>query len=134
MVKGGWHCGAVHYEADGLLPTVYKCYCQFCCKISGGAFQAVFGASGFRVTAGADAVVKFNVTPTYDRHHCSKCHTFLYGQVTVAPGILPYVAVGSLDEGAPGEAPTEHLFVRSKVAWHEIGEGGTRHASYPTMG
>ncbi len=134
MVTGSCQCGAVQIKADALLPAVYKCYCEFCRKISGGAFQAVIGAQGFEVTQGADKVAPYNVSGTYVRNHCGTCHTFLWGQVTVAPGIPPYVACGALDGDAVGEGrPVEHLFVRSKVSWHEIGEGGNRHETYPPM-
>ncbi|MSQ82104.1 MAG: hypothetical protein EXR77_04190 [Myxococcales bacterium] len=74
-----------------------------------------------------------NISGTYVRHHCSKCHTFLYGQVTVAQGIPPYIACAAIDGDSVGNRPVEHLFVRSKVSWHEIGEGGNRHDTYPPM-
>ena len=133
MVTGSCQCQAVKFTVDALLPGLFKCYCEYCRKISGGAFQAVVGASGLHITAGQELVSMYNVSGTYERHFCSKCHTFLYGQVTVAPGIPPYVSAAALDADAATGRPIDHLFVRSKVAWHTIGEPGTQHDAYPPM-
>ena len=89
--------------------------------------------TGLTVTAGQDQLSEYNVSGTYKRFHCATCHTFLYGQVTVAPGIPPYVAASAFDGDVTAGLPINHLFVRSKVSWHEIGDDGPRHDTYPPM-
>src|SRR5689334_20871404 len=94
--SGGCLCGAVRYEADGPARARTLCHCVSCRRAAGAASVAwvVFGADGFRFTAGTPAT--FASSPGVTRGFCRVCGTALTYQHTARPDAID-VTTASLD-------------------------------------
>jgi len=112
---GGCLCGSVRYEADGAARAQTLCHCLSCRRAAGAASVAwvVFGADGFRFTAGAPAT--FASSPEVTRGFCRVCGTSLTYQHAARPGAID-VTTATLDD-ADAFAPTKEIWIADKLAW-----------------
>ena len=129
MNTGRCLCGKVRYEIDGPMSHVVHCHCTMCRKHHGSPFAtwAVAPASGFRITAGADAIRRYESSPGTHRSFCTTC-----GSVTpeITPGGDHVVApAANLEGDLP--LPQLHMFVASKARWHTIADTLPQHEQWP---
>lgn len=129
MNQGRCLCGNVRYEVDGPIDHMVHCHCAMCRKHHGSPFVtwAVAAADGYRLTAGADQVVRYESTPGTHRAFCRTCGS-------VVPELTPdgrhvVVPAGNLDDALP-EAQL-HMFVGSQAPWHTIADGLPQHEAWP---
>jgi hypothetical protein len=129
MHRGRCLCGSVRYEVDGPIDPVVHCHCRMCRKHHGVPFVtwAVAAATGYRVTAGADHVVRYASSPGVHRAFCDTCGSVL-PELTPGGGNV-VVPAGNLDGDLPD--PQLHMFVRSKAGWHTIADDLPRHDDWP---
>jgi hypothetical protein len=82
--KGSCQCEGVQFVVDAVEPLGVNCYCTICRKISGSPFASVVSVKreAFRIEKGRELLAKYNATPGFDRWHCSKCFSPVYGDVT----------------------------------------------------
>ena len=69
---GGCHCGAVRFEAD--LPAVVEaqsCNCSMCEKV--GFIHIIVPEARFRLTAGADQITTYTLTPASRNTPSARC-------------------------------------------------------------
>lgn len=121
MLTGECFCGAVKYQIDGDLALMYHCHCSRCRKSSGASFatNASFDASTFSIIEGQDLLADVDHDGHY-RYHCSKCHSWVYGDSEQYPG-MKFIPCGTLNE-APKKKVDHHVCVDSKAAWIEIND------------
>ena len=121
-VNGACLCGAVSFVAD--LPSRFciHCHCGNCRRAHGAAFVTWVGfpAAQFRVTAGAQQLVRFTTDTAAIRGFCARCGTTLTyesprwpEEVHVARACID----GELDREAGG-----HVYVDHKASWWPIAD------------
>lgn len=122
MIRGACLCGRVAYEIDGKISPIWLCHCSKCRRATGSAFHAsaVCSPEIFRWTSGEGEVQEYADSPGYKTRFCRTCGSpvpsFLENRGLV------FLHVGGLD-GDPGRTVVHHIFVGSKAAWFEIGDG-----------
>lgn len=128
-IKGGCLCGAMRYEIDGPLTDVGNCHCSMCRRFHGAAFAtyAKISAENFRWLSGQELLTVYETSPGKGWAFCRVCGSSL-GVPT--HGKLSDLALGLLDTD-PGVRPTEHMFVGSKAAWHEITDSLPQYETWP---
>ena len=124
-IEGRCQCGAVRYRVTGPAEHLFHCHCSMCRRVHGTVFAtfATIPRGHLVVEAGADMLATFESSPGVLRQHCRRCGCQLFVEDTAHPRIRGY-APGTAD-GHPGH-PADgalHIFVASKVAWHEITDG-----------
>lgn len=129
MNHGRCLCGIVRYEVDGPIDHMVHCHCAMCRKHHGSPFVtwAVAAASGYRVTAGADHIVRYESTPGTHRAFCRTCGS-------VVPELTPdghhvVIPAGNLDGALP--EPQLHMFVCSQAPWYAIADDLPQHEAWP---
>ena len=130
MLRGSCLCRTVRYEIDGGVDQASHCHCSQCRKAHGAAF-ATYGHvryADFRVTAGADAIARYQASPRATRTFCRLCGSNL--QWIPAGRDYFALALGTLDDD-PGVRPERHIFVGSKAPWYAIEDGLPQFAEYP---
>ncbi len=130
MVKGQCLCGAVRYEIEGPFTNLLHCHCSMCRKHHGSAF-ATFAAAplaGYRITAGAGEIRRYDSSPGVHRSFCGKCGSVL-PEAMEAIGLVIGPA-GNL-EGELGIEPQLHMFTGSKAPWYSITDGLPQFEEYP---
>jgi hypothetical protein len=130
MVKGQCLCGAVRYEIEGPFTNLLHCHCSMCRKHHGSAF-ATFAAAplaGYRITAGAGEIRRYDSSPGFHRSFCGNCGSVL-PEAMEAIGLVIGPA-GNL-EGELGIEPQLHMFTGSKAPWYSITDGLPQFEEYP---
>ena len=122
MMTGRCLCGAVRYELAAPIGPIVYCHCSMCRRASGSAFatNASVRKDAFRVTAGADSISRYESSPRWYRHFCSRCGSQLFA--TGDRAAIVRVRLGTL-EGDPGGRPRANIWVGSKAPWHEPAAG-----------
>ena len=130
MAKGSCLCGKISYEASEVGSNVTKCHCSLCQKTSGSAYGDYTTApiDGFRWTSGEDLLKKFESTPGNFRNFCPECGTHL--PTAHPPMGIYFVQAGTLDTQEV-MSESAHMFLKSKVAWHQQQPGLTEFDEYP---
>ncbi len=133
MLRGSCQCEAVVFAVDAVSPVGVNCYCTICRKISGGAYAPVLMVKPFefRVEKGRELLAKYNATPSFDRWHCSRCHSPVYGEAPTQKDLPIFVPAGLFDGEEIKHVKFNHMFVRSLAPWHHIPEGGERSDTFP---
>jgi len=131
MLNGSCLCRTVRYEISGGVDHASHCHCSQCRKAHGAAF-ASYGHvryADFRVTAGSEAIARYQASPRATRTFCRHCGSNLQWCPT---GNAEYfaLALGSLDDD-PGARPERHIFVASKAPWYAIADDLPQFAQYP---
>jgi hypothetical protein len=117
-LDGRCECRAVRYRVADEFLYAANCHCSNCRASTGSAFKAFAGIERekLEVVEGGDTLLLWG---DEDGNHtrCGICGSLLYS--VVRDGAYVHVAMGSLvDE--PSIRPSEHIFVGSKAAWHDI--------------
>lgn len=130
MAKGSCLCGKITYECDEVGPNVTKCHCTICQKSSGSAYADFTSApiDKFRWTQGEDLLAKYESSPGNFRNFCPNCGTHLPSPHP--PLGIVFIPAGTLDSKEPLRETT-HMFLRSKVAWHNPEAGLKEFQEYP---
>lgn len=130
ILNGGCLCGTVQYEVADQFRYAMNCHCSQCRRATGAAFKPFGGieVGKFRITAGADQLVRYGDGVDYDLH-CGKCGSLIHS--VVREGEYVHVTYGTL-AGAPTLAPTQHIFVGSKAPWFSITDDLPQHEGFPT--
>jgi len=129
MNQGRCLCGKVRFEVEGPIHHMVNCHCGMCRKHHGSPFVtwAVAPADGYRVTAGTDAIVRYESTPGTHRSFCRTCGSVL-------PELTPsqqhvVVPAGNLEGDLPDVQL--HMFVGSKAPWFTIADDLPQHEAWP---
>jgi len=133
-LNGSCLCGGVKYTIAGAHVLLENCHCSMCRKAHGGAYAtfAMIVKEDFSYTTGADLVQRYQSSPPMQRSFCKNCGSKLAIEWEEMPDNL-WVAAGTLDDD-PGLKPQFHIFVGSKVAWHDINDDLHQHEEYPPPG
>ena len=137
-VTGGCLCRAVRYECTEPPTEGFFCHCMICQKNYGGLFSATlkFSGSAFAFTKGEQKY--YRATSIAKRGFCAACGSrvaFFYDDL---PDV--WIKIGSLDH--PEDWPmtrdaswgrSSHLYVDTKVPWHEISDEIPQRVSYRDM-
>jgi hypothetical protein len=129
MANGSCLCKSVTYQVTGPFLVVGNCHCSICRKSHGAAFAtwAIVNPDQFRWTSGMDHLQAYGSSPGKERCFCKKCGSPL---ALTDNGKVAEVVFATID-GDAGERPREHIFVRSKAAWHEIADELPQHQAWP---
>lgn len=119
MLTGECFCGSVKYQIDGDLIAMYHCHCSRCRKLTGASFatNASLESRLFSITQGEEFLDRVGHDQHF-RYHCSKCHSWVYGDSADYPEIN-FIGCGTLND-APRKTVDHHVCVLSKAAWVEI--------------
>ena len=130
MAKGSCLCGKITYEASEIGPSVTKCHCRLCQKISGSAYgdYATAPIAGFRWTSGENLLKKYESSPGNFRNFCAECGTHM--PTAHAPMGIYFIQAGTLDSNEP-LVESAHMFLRSKAGWHRKLDGLAEFQEYP---
>jgi hypothetical protein len=130
MAKGSCLCGKITYEATELGPSVTKCHCKICQKVSGSAYSDYTTApiEGFRWTSGEELLKKYESSPGVFRNFCPECGTHMPN--AHPPLGIYFIQPGTLDSDEP-LVESAHMFMRSKAGWHRALEGLAEFQDYP---
>jgi hypothetical protein len=122
-VNGGCLCGRVRFEIE--LPTLFcaHCHCSMCRKAHGAGFVTWTAVpyTQFRVTAGADALRRYDSSEHGWRSFCGTCGSNMLCESTRHPEHID-VALGALD-GEIDRSPSLHVFVDDRVRWSNLDDG-----------
>jgi len=121
-VAGACLCGALRFEVE--LPTLYcaHCHCGMCRRAHGAGFVTWFGIpqERFRITAGAEKLVRYQSSEHATRSFCGGCGSSLFFATTQRPGELD-VVLANMD-GPIDRAPEFHVFIDDRADWVHIGD------------
>ncbi|BAN36408.1 hypothetical protein SCD_n02607 [Sulfuricella denitrificans skB26] len=120
MVTGDCLCGVVRFEIDGPIRNIVYCHCSQCRKAQGSAFatNGIVRASGFRITAGEDALTGYESTSGQTKFFCKICGSPILSKSESRPDDVR-VRLGTIDSDIE-ERPVAHIFATSKANWEEI--------------
>jgi len=130
MIAGSCLCGQVRYELEGSPRFINHCHCSMCRKAHGAAFGSFLHADGrgFRWTAGASLVERFESSAETFRAFCRVCGSNL--PVLEDDDTHVIIPAGTLDDD-PGIEPIVHIHVASKARWYEIADSLPQFDAYP---
>jgi hypothetical protein len=113
----------VTFEVRAVEPVGLNCYCAICRTIAGAPFSSVVLAerADLEVLTGLELLSRYASSPDFARVHCGTCHAPVWGEVTNRSAPL-YVSAAALDPNAIAHVVFDHIFVRSLVPWHRIGD------------
>jgi len=128
--EGSCACGRVRYRAVGPLTEMIHCHCSHCRKRHGAAFATHVGVSKerFAILQGQAAIRVFVTGADARRSFCGDCGSKISSDSPSWDEV--YFTAGTLDTPLTGLRQS-HIFVRSKVAWHDILDSNPQHATYP---
>jgi hypothetical protein len=121
--EGGCLCGAVRFKAEGEPVNVRICHCRNCQKAMGSPYfaRALFPQSALRVEGETS---RYATSPRIERVFCTRCGTRLFSWRS--DGTAAGVAIATFDD-PNAFAPTEHIFVSTKVDWVRLDDGLPQH-------
>ncbi len=130
-LNGRCLCGAVRFRVTAPVITMGHCHCSMCRHAHGTAFSTYcqVDAAAVEVSAGRDAITRYDSSPGAAREFCRHCGSKLFYRAREMPEFL-WVAAGALDDD-PGVRPDFHIFVASKAPWHEITDALPRYDEFP---
>ena len=131
-LRGSCLCGGVRFAIHEPPRIARYCHCGRCRKARAAAHAAnlFVPESALTFTLGAERLVSYKIPEAlrFTQSFCRDCGGKL---PRVDPERrLAVVPMGALDDD-PGIRPQEHIFVRAKAAWDEIGDDLPQHAEYP---
>ena len=120
-VSGECFCGAVTYEASGVLRDARSCHCSRCRKAFSGqaSAYALVNPNEFNWLTGEDLLTSYIGAHGAGLRFCSKCGSTLCG---VVDGRVHGVTLGCLN-GDPEIEIGYHIYVDSKARWEILPNG-----------
>lgn len=136
--SGGCQCGAVRYSFSAPARVTEHCWCGICRRLHGALMLTVsiVPREAFTLEQGADNLATYRSSPPNRRRFCKTCGCHLFIESDNAPDTVE-ISTGTIDDGAhPGHEPDQlfHVWVGSKVAWHEITDDLPRYERSLTEG
>jgi len=130
VLRGSCMCGKVRYELRGPPRVVYYCHCGKCRKQSGSAFatNVIVLKEHLVITAGEEAISRWNSSPGKHRYFCSGCGSPLYSHGENRKHIVS-VRCGTLEDPLP-MLPSVHAFTAHMANWDEIRDDLPQHPEY----
>ncbi len=121
MLSGGCLCGAVRYEIDGGITSIWLCHCSKCRRVTGSAFHptALCRAQGFRFTRGEAEIERYASASGYTTHFCRRCGSPAPAPLAGSDSLT--LSLGTLDQD-PGKRVIHHIFTGSQAPWYEIAD------------
>lgn len=132
MLRGGCHCGAIRYEAEGEPHHSTLCHCTDCRRNAGAPMVCwtLFSNEHFRVTQGEATV--YASSEHGRRHFCPACGTGLfYTNEQIFPNQTD-IQSATLDtpEALP---PSAQIQVAERIAWMKDAGSLPAFERYPGM-
>jgi hypothetical protein len=131
MLEGACLCGKVRYEIGAAPRFMYQCHCGKCRAATGASFATniIVDTDKFRISAGKEALSRFESSPAKFRYFCSGCGSPIYSHGEKTAHIVS-VRCGTLKTD-PGLRPSYHAFAGSRAPWMEFCDGLPQFAGYP---
>lgn len=132
-ITGRCQCGAVSYEVRAPATEMYHCHCSMCRRCHGTLFATYATVPRDQlVVHGEENLQTYDSSPDVHRHFCGTCGCQLLLDDDRWPD-LKWFTPGTLEAGTHPGHPKEtekHIFVSSKVAWHEIADDLPQHPEF----
>lgn len=132
-IRGSCQCGAVTYEVRAPAAEMYHCHCSMCRRCHGTLFATYATVPREHlIVHGAENLRTYDSSADVHRHFCKTCGCQLVLDDDRWPD-LKWFTPGTLDPGMhPGhpKSSEKHIFVASKVPWHEITDGLPQHEDF----
>jgi hypothetical protein len=129
--EGGCPCGAVQFEID--VPAVWAWHDHSAASRAahGAACVTYVGSwkSRFRLTAGAEAISRFETATHAVRSFCARCGAPLFYESARAPKMVNIPR--ALFRSGVGREPRYHLSIEETPEWAYAGEPLTPLKGYP---
>ncbi|MCC6553336.1 MAG: GFA family protein [Polyangiaceae bacterium] len=121
-VTGQCLCGAVRFAITPPTKWCAHCHCSMCRRAHGAAFVTFCGvpAGQFRLTQGADALVRYRSSEAATRSFCGRCGSTLLFEGERWPGEV-HVVRANID-GEIDRAPQAHAYFDRHVDWVELAD------------
>lgn len=127
MANGACNCGAVSFRITADLSDVIICHCSICRRATGsnGIAVIIVDNDKFVWVGGEEFITSWRKPGAdWEMSFCRKCGS-------PVPGIndesRTFVPAGLISDGGDNLAVAHHIWVDSKAAWDELGDGGRRH-------
>ncbi len=127
MASGACNCGAISFNIEADLSDVYVCHCSICRRATGSNGIAVIVVANevFEWTGGEDLIASWKKPGAdWEMWFCKRCGSPVPG---VNDESRMFVPAGLISDGGENLKVAHHIWVGSKAAWDEIGDGGRRH-------
>lgn len=127
MARGECNCGAVQFEIDAELSSVFVCHCSICRRSTGsnGIAVVVVPNDQFRWLRGQEHIATWQKPGTgWQTWFCRVCGAPVPGENDPTRMFAP---AGSITEGGDALKVAHHIWVGSKAAWDEIGGDARQH-------
>jgi hypothetical protein len=123
-LTGSCACGTVRFEVTAPFTTAGYCHCKRCQRRTGTMWSlgASVHPSGFRITAGADALRTWRPADGFPKTFCVTCGGHVHSG-DPALGQPIGVRLGAVD-GDPGIRPRWHQWVESAPGWYPPPDDG----------
>jgi hypothetical protein len=128
MARGECNCGAVQFEIDADLSSVFVCHCSICRRSTGSSGIAVVlvPCDRFRWVRGQEHVATWQKPNTsWQTWFCRVCGSRVPGENDPTRMFVP---AGCITDGGDALKVAHHIWVGSKAVWDEIGDDGRQHA------
>jgi len=123
--KGRCFCGAVHYEARGVI-DIWYCHCTQCRSLTGHYMAA---ACAERQSFNVDGDIRWVAVSDKSKHgFCAQCCSPLFW--SKAGSDLISIVAGSLHD-TTGIEVKGHIFVSEKGGYYDITDGLPQYERYP---
>jgi hypothetical protein len=125
-------CGEIEYAVNGAPVTPSLCHCTQC-RLSAGASPVAwvsFPRASFEIRSGQPRW--YQSSPPARRGFCGSCGASLFFETDEEPDLVD-ITTATLDR-VDEIAPTNHIWVDSKLAWVRIDDGLPAHARDRTHG
>ena len=126
--EGGCACGSVRYRVTERPFDACYCHCRLC-QLSSGAPAIAFGTvhrNDYQVTEGEPR--KRQSSTFGERWFCADCGTPLAMLIEHQPDTID-ISLATLDQPEV-TAPEFHIWISSKIAWFETGDGLSEHLRF----
>ncbi len=127
MAAGECNCGAVKFEIDAELSTVYFCHCSICRRSTGssGIAVVVIPNERFRWVQGKEHIATWKKPGTeWQTWFCRVCGSPVPGENNPSTTFVP---AGTITSGGDDMRVAHHIWVGSKAVWDDIGGSGKQH-------
>lgn len=127
MTKGECNCGSIKFSMTTDLSDVIVCHCSICRRATGSQGIAVVLVDNdkFAWTSGEDHIITWRKPDSdWQMWFCGTCGSPVPGSNDESRMFVP---AGLITDGDETLRVAHHIWVGSRAAWDEIGDGGRRH-------